>query len=173
MDEYFNIGKLAATHGLKGQLILTHALGNGVRFEKLKWIFLQQSGNSFLPYVVLGCDKKNDTECFIQLEGITSKESARTVLKKEVWITQEDFRKLSSAQTPISWLGCTIVDGKNEVGVISEIIEQPHQILCTVLLGDKEAYIPVHENNLQKVDLKNKKIFVQIPEGLLDIYKEG
>jgi 16S rRNA processing protein RimM len=51
-----------------------------------------------------------------------------------------------------------------------EIIEQPHQILCSILYKGKEALIPVHEESLEKVDQKNRKVFVVLPDGLLDIY---
>jgi 16S rRNA processing protein RimM len=50
------------------------------------------------------------------------------------------------------------------------VIEQPHQILCTVLIREKEAYIPVHESNILQIDHQKRQIHVEIPEGLLDIY---
>jgi len=50
------------------------------------------------------------------------------------------------------------------------VIEQPHQVLCTILYNGNEALIPVHEASLVKVDQKNKKVYVELPEGLLDIY---
>ena len=63
-----------------------------------------------------------------------------------------------------------MIDGENDLGEIIEVIEQPHQVLCTILYNGKEAMIPVHQDNLIKLDKKNKKVFVELPEGLLDIY---
>jgi len=31
--------------------------------------------------------------------------------------------------------------------------------------------IPVHDNFIKKVDRENQKIFLDLPEGLLDIFK--
>ncbi|TAF02366.1 MAG: 16S rRNA processing protein RimM, partial [Oscillatoriales cyanobacterium] len=45
-----------------------------------------------------------------------------------------------------------------------------HQVLCTILLNGKEALIPIHEAFLEKVDNKQRQVFVNLPEGLLDIY---
>lgn len=173
MDEYFNIGKIAATHGVKGQLILEHSMGKNAPIANLKWIFLPMEGAKFLPYAIENCLRKNEHECFIKLEGIENKEAAKIFLRKEAWVSETDFRKLTSKSTPISWLGFMIMDGNNEVGTIQEVIEQPHQILCTVMLGENEAYIPVHENTLLKVDQKNKRLHLDIPEGLLEIYKNS
>jgi 16S rRNA processing protein RimM len=63
-----------------------------------------------------------------------------------------------------------MVDGGTEIGLIQEVIEQPHQILCTVIYKGAEALVPLHEASLKKIDNKHKKVFVELPEGLLDIY---
>jgi 16S rRNA processing protein RimM len=52
-----------------------------------------------------------------------------------------------------------------------EVIEQPHQVLCKILIGNKEALIPIHEETLEKIDKKEKKIFLTLPDGLLEIYR--
>jgi 16S rRNA processing protein RimM len=52
------------------------------------------------------------------------------------------------------------------------VIEQPHQVLCTIIYKGNEALIPIHQDSLLKVDKKNKKVFVELPEGLLDIYAQ-
>ncbi len=35
------------------------------------------------------------------------------------------------------------------------------------------ALIPVHEDSLEQIDKKNRKLFVNLPEGLLDIYRDA
>jgi len=51
-----------------------------------------------------------------------------------------------------------------------EVIEQPHQVLCAIMIDAKEVLIPIHENSLEKIDKKNRRLFVNLPDGLLDIY---
>ena len=41
MDEYFKIGKLAASTGLKGELVLQHNLGKKTGLKGLEAIFLE------------------------------------------------------------------------------------------------------------------------------------
>jgi 16S rRNA processing protein RimM len=31
--------------------------------------------------------------------------------------------------------------------------------------------IPIHEDSLEKVDTKKRKVYVSLPDGLLDIYR--
>ena len=68
-------------------------------------------------------------------------------------------------------LGFTIINEGEDLGEILEVIEQPHQVLCSIFLNGKEALIPIHEDSLEKVDAKNRKVYVNLPDGLLDIYK--
>ncbi len=66
-----------------------------------------------------------------------------------------------------------VVNEEEELGEVCEVIEQPHQVLCKIMLKGKEALIPVHEDSLEKIDKKNRKLFVNLPEGLLDIYRDA
>jgi 16S rRNA processing protein RimM len=171
MTEYFKIGKLAASFGLKGELVLQHSLGKKTALKGLETIFLEEKKDNFMPYFLTGSSIKNDQEIFIKLEGIDTKETARKLTRKEVWLTAEDFKKFAAASSPIAILGFTMIDGTTDLGEIIEVIEQPHQILCSILLNGKEALIPIHEESLKKIDTKNRKVFVEIPDGLLDIYR--
>ncbi|GAB3414511.1 ribosome maturation factor RimM [Niabella aquatica] len=170
MKEYISIGKIAGTHGLKGEVVLKHALGKKTAFKGLKAIFLKDKSGSFLPWFPEESKIKSDTETYLKLESIDTVEQAKTLHQKEVWLAQADFKKYASGSAPISLLGYTIIEGDKELGTIEEIIEQPHQVLCRLHIEQKEVFIPLHEETLKKADAKNKKLFVELPDGLLDIY---
>lgn len=173
MENYFKIGKLVATHGVQGQMVLAHSLGKKTSLKGLETIFVEQSVDSFIPYFITSAKIKNDKETFIFFEGISSKETAQSILKKEAWLTEEDFKKLAAAAAPISLLGFIVIDHGKEIGQVIEVIEQPHQILCKILIENKEALLPVHEESLEKMDRKNRKLYLNLPDGLLDIYLES
>ena len=171
MSQYFKIGKLAASHGLKGDLVLQHSLGKKTSLKGLEIIFLEQGKDNFMPYFISSTTIKNDAEIFIKLEGVDTKEVARKLTPKEVWLTEGDFQKFAAKSSPIAMLGFSLInDGKN-LGEILEVIEQPHQILCSILLNGKEALIPIHQESLEKIDQKNRQVFVTLPDGLLEIYQ--
>ena len=171
MNQYFKIGKIAATFGVEGQLILEHSLGKKTSLKGLENIFIEENKDSFLPYFITATKIKSDTEIYLLLEGFKSKEAARFLVKKEVWLSENDFKKYAAGAAPISLLGFMIVDKQEEIGEVLEVIEQPHQILCTISINGKEALIPIHENSLEKIDKKNRKVYVDLPDGLLEIYK--
>ncbi|MBC7889620.1 MAG: 16S rRNA processing protein RimM [Ferruginibacter sp.] len=171
MSQYFKIGKLAASFGLKGELVLQHSLGKKTTLKGLETIFLEERKDNFMPWFIATTTIKNDSEVYIKLDGIDSKETARKLTPKEVWITEEDFKKFAAKAAPISMLGFHLINEEEDLGEIIEVIEQPHQVLCAILLDGKEALIPIHGESLDKIDQKNRKVYVTLPDGLLDIYR--
>lgn len=168
--EYRSIGKMVATHGLKGDLVLKHALGKKTVFKDLKALFIKDKTASYLPWFLETARIKSDTETLVKLEGINTTEQARALLQKEVWLAAADFEKYVAKNSVISFIGYTIVDNGQALGKIEEIIEQPHQIICKLVISNKEVLIPLHDETLKRIDNKSKMLLMELPDGLLDIY---
>ncbi|MEO6188846.1 MAG: ribosome maturation factor RimM [Ginsengibacter sp.] len=172
MKNYFKIGRLAGTFGIEGLLVLEQNLGKKTSLKGLKTIFVEQNQNSFFPYFIESSKIKNEKEVFLKLEGISSKEQARSLLKNDVWLEEIDFKKLAAPAAPISLLGFTVINEKEKLGEVIEVIEQPHQLLCKIDFEGQEALLPVHEQTLERIDKNKRIIYLKLPEGLLDIYKD-
>ncbi len=170
MTEYFKIGKLVATFGLKGELVLKHNLGKKTSLKGLKAIFIEEGKANFIPWFIESTKIKNDDEIHVNLEGINNREQAIKLTQKEVWLPEAEFKKFSAKTSPINLLGYDVVEGEQVLGKILEVIEQPHQILCRIEFNSKEAYIPLHEETIRKIDKKNQQVIVSLPPGLLEIY---
>lgn len=204
---YRNIGKLVAVFGLQGELVLLHRLGKKTSLKGLKTLFLEERKDEMLPWFIESTRIKGPEEIFVKLEGLDTKEAARRVVQKEVWVTEADFEQFAGKSAPISLVGFHLMDGSAgaaggagsgaggsggggtagadggaagaggatggavDLGPILEVIEQPHQVLCKIDLGGKEALIPIHEGTLKKVDQKKRLVWVELPDGLLDVYR--
>ena len=170
MTEYFKIGKLVAASGLKGELILKHTLGKKTSLKGLEAVFIEDKKDSFIPWFIQSVRIKNPDEVYLKLDGVDVREAAMKISQKDIWITESDFKKFAAKTAPISLLGYTIINHKEPLGEILEVIEQPHQVLCRIMISEKEVLIPIHEETLEKVDHKAKQVFVTLPDGLLEIY---
>jgi 16S rRNA processing protein RimM len=160
-----------ATFGLKGELVLQHNLGKKTSLKGLKALFIEERKESFIPWFVEAVRIKSENEVFVKIEGVDTREQAMRLTQKEVWLPEEDFKKFSAKSSPISLLGFEIVENNEVLGKIEEVIEQPHQILCRIQYKGKEAYIPLHEETIQKIDKKKQLVIVELPPGLLEIYQ--
>lgn len=170
MTEYFKIGKLVSTFGLKGELVLKHNLGKKTSLKGLKAIFIEERKESFIPWFIEATKIKSEEEIYLKIEGINTREGAIKLTQKEVWLPEPDFKKFSAKTSPINLLGFDIIEGEQVLGKIAEVIEQPHQILCRIDFNGKEAFIPLHEETIQKIDRKKQQVIVSLPPGLLEIY---
>ena len=170
MTEYFKIGKLVGTFGLKGEMVLKHSLGKKTSLKGLKAIFVEEPKDSFIPWFIESTKIKNEEEIYIKLEGINTREQAIKLTPKEVWVPEEEFKKFSAKSSPINLLGYDIIEGEQVLGKILEVIEQPHQILCRIEFNNREVYIPLHQETIQKIDNKKQQVIVLLPPGLLEIY---
>ena len=170
MKNYFNIGKLVATFGVKGEFVLKHSLGKKTSLGGLETIFIEEKKDELLPYFIESTRIKNESEIFLKVEGINSKEQAQRLLQKQIYLTAEDFHKHAARSAPISLLGYHVLHQGEDLGEILEVIEQPHQLLCRIELNGKEVLLPVHTETLQKVDKNKKLVRLDLPDGLLDIF---
>jgi 16S rRNA processing protein RimM len=151
-------------------LILKHSLGKKSSLKGLQAIFIEEKKEAFIPWFIATTRIKTDDEIYVQLEGIDNREAAIKLTQKEVWIPEEEFKKHASKSSPLSLLGFSIINDGKDLGPVIELIEQPHQMLCRLEIDGKEVLIPLNEQTLQKVDKKARQVFVQLPDGLLEIY---
>jgi len=171
MTEYFKVGKLVATFGLKGELVLKHNLGKKTSLKGLAAVFIEERKESFIPWFVESTKIKTDEEIYLKLEGLNSREQAFRLTQKEVWLPEANFKKFSSKSSPINLLGFEIIEEEKPLGKILEVIEQPHQLLCRIEINGKEVLIPLHEETIIKLDKRKQQVIVELPPGLLEIYQ--
>lgn len=172
MSDYIHIGKLAATHGLNGELILKHVLGKKSDFKNVKALFIEEFKEAYLPYFSQKSIIKNISETIIKLEGLDSKESAAKLLQKKVWLLKSDFEKMVSKTAPVNLVGFVVFNNKEKLGMVESVIEQPLQVLLQLTINEREVLIPIHAETLKKIDRQKKEVYVRLPDGLLEIYLE-
>ena len=173
MEQYFSIGQILGTFGLNGEVVLKHNLGKKTSLKGLEVLFIEESKDKFLPYFITGTKIKNEEEVYIAIDGITTKEQAKKLSPKKVWLREADFHKQAGKAAPISLIGYMMIDGTKELAVIQEVIEQPLQILCRLEIEGKEVLIPLHEETIRSINHKKKLVVVELPEGLLEVYLGG
>lgn len=169
---YTKIGKIVAAHGLKGEVIVVHHLNNKSALKNIKTVFIEDGSKNLIPWFVEKSSPRGEDEILLKLEEVNSKEATKRIYPKDIWLADADFNNIVSKNAPIALLGYEIVEGKNVLGEIIEVIEQPHQILCSIIYKGNEAYIPLHDQTLLNIDRKAKKVYVELPDGLLDVYAD-
>jgi 16S rRNA processing protein RimM len=173
MSSYFNVGKIVATFGLEGEMILVHKLGRTDALAGVDTLFIEMVRDSFLPYFPTSVRGKNTGELYLALEGVHTVEAARALLHKRVYLEEAAFREQTGPDSTLYYLGFTVTDSKEGIlGTVAEVVEMPSQLVVKVFQHGRELLIPLNESTLEKIDREASLIAVRLPEGLLDVYRQ-
>lgn len=168
---YQYIGKLTATHGLDGKLVLRHNLENKAIWSRLPHIFIELQRESYIPYFLEERKAVSNEEVLLKLDEVETVEQARALSGKSVYLEAEVFASLRPKAVSAGMAGFMIHDSKlGALGRIEDIFETPGQVLATIQYREKEVLVPLVDATIVKVDGSARTIYVTLPEGLLDIY---
>lgn len=163
------IGKIVATHGLKGAVVLTHVVGAGDWLHADDVLFLELNKGSFIPFFVTAAKPAGDDEYIINLEDTDLVEDARKLIGKQAYV-KEDILSKHTADSPLLWIGFRIVDrNKGAIGEIADVVQIGHQWLATLQYEGREVLIPLIDQMILDVNVRNRFIRMDLPEGLLDL----
>ena len=164
------IGKIAATHGLNGALILTHIVGNSKWLTNGQVILVEMQKGSYIPYFISQLKANNDKEYIINVEDIDKMDAAKALVTRQVYV-DESILVNYAKQSPLLWIGFKVIDkDKGDLGLIEDVSQTGYQWIARVIYSEKEVLIPLIEQMIELVDIKTKTIKVNLPEGLLEVY---
>ena len=84
MPQYFRIGKLVASTGLKGDIVLQHNLGKKTSLKGLEALFVEVNRGEMLPYFIQSAKIKS--ESLSLAKNIYDNILKKDVKYEEVWI---------------------------------------------------------------------------------------
>ena len=164
------IGKIVATHGLSGNLVLKHIA------DKTEWLktddilFLELTKGSHIPFFVVNAHVANEDEYHVLLDEITTLEQGKKLIGKQVYV-REDILTNAATDSPLLWIGFDIVDKKmGSLGVVEDVTQNNAQWIATISYKEKEVLLPLIDEMLLEVNVKNKYIRTEFPDGLLEVY---
>jgi 16S rRNA processing protein RimM len=107
----------------------------------------------------------------MKFQGIESISDAEALIGSELQIPAVDRAQLESGWNFVSDLeGCTVFDGVREIGKVAEVEFGAGEAPLLVVKSGASSYeIPFAEAYLKSVDLKDKRIDMLLPEGLLEV----
>lgn len=168
--EFLSLGKITDSFGLDGTLKIYSTTSNAaLRYQKGKKVFLyNEATKERADYTVLNY-RHNGLFDLVKLEEITTCDDALSKKGYEIIVEKnvQDLDKNTYFFTDL--IGCEIVDnfGK-KLGFVKEIEEFPAQITIRGgRQGKPDFFVPFIEEFVNKVDIENKTIVINVIEGLL------
>lgn len=162
------IGRVARTHGVRGAVQIYpygETLGVLKAGEKLFVLSSENAVERELTLVGLNAHKRG---WIGQFEEVGDMDSALGLAGKELSVTRDRLPSLPEGEYyHFELLGLSVEtrDGRY-LGVLQSILETTSNDVYVVSDGEKELLLPAIEDVVCEVDLENRKLIVDPPEGL-------
>lgn len=169
-DQHTAIGEIIKTNGYKGHLLVNAYEDLEHTWSNLKKCLIQVNG-IWAPFFIETMASRGE---FIEIkfEEIPSDQEAQELIRHEICIHPEEIHPddLQHTTQEESWIGYLIKDESgNNIGMVDQVEELPTQELAVLRVADKEIRIPIVEDFILDIDLENKVIVMNLPDGLLDL----
>ena len=166
--EYFKIGYVAKSHGLKGEVTIVL----GPECPDLEGVnsILVEVGHQLVPHFIEFISIKG-VKAYLKLEDVSSPEGAMALKGCSLFLPKSDRPKLPRGDFySDEVVGFEVTDSeKGLLGSVKEVFESgPNRFLILLYLG-KEVMIPVNGPFITGLNKSKKKITVELPEGFLEI----
>lgn len=169
-DDCYLLGKITRRHGLQGNVILKLDTDQPELYNKLESIFVEINGLLVPFFIEKRSWSKHDT-LIITFKNSTE-QMVEQSLNKNVFLPLSSLPQLKGNQFYYHEVrNFEIVDENNvSCGFIEAVNDQTAQHYFMANLNEKQVIVPLIKDWILEVNREDKKIKMQLPEGLLDVF---
>ena len=166
-DDFLLIGRVAGAHGIKGALKIFSFAESPSVFDSGSLIHLRGNRGGEESYTVRWV-KSHGKGVLLSLEGVDDRTQAESLIGAELFIEKKLLPELEEGTH--YWfdiIGLSVYTKDTEyIGQITSIIPTGSNDVYVVQDEDKEILVPALESVVIDIDLKKKRMTVDLPEGL-------
>jgi 16S rRNA processing protein RimM len=170
-EDCFYLGKIVRKHSFKGEVVIKLDTDEPELYQEMESVYVD-FGNNLVPFFIEKSSLHKGNQLRVRFEDVNSEADADAILKSDIYLPLTLLPKLSGDQFYFhEIIGFKVVDRNfGEVGIIVKINETAAQPLFEIDREGTVILIPMVDEFIKKVDRENKKIEVQTPEGLIELY---
>lgn len=170
-EECFYLGKIAKKFSFKGEVLIYLDTDEPELYENMESVFVEL-GKNLVPFFIENSSLHKNDFLRVRFEDVKTEDEADEILGSAVYLPLSMLPKLTGNKFYFhEVVGFEVEDKRlGIVGVIQSINDSSAQPLFEVLQGDIEILIPMIDHFLVEIDRKNKKVKMDLPEGLIEMY---
>lgn len=163
------IGILVKSRGINGELIL-EVEGTSV-FENIEEAVFVEIDGLLVPFFVQQITPLSEHRATVLFCGISDEKKTKELLNCKVFLPSKYLQNNRKELLPSLLIGFDVID-KNygDIGKVQQFINQANNPLLLVKNGNNEILVPFHQALIIEMNLENRTVFVDTPEGLIDLY---
>ena len=163
--EYTQIGYISKQHGLRGNLLLNLLPDYKISITKIKYLFVEMKASK-VPFEICKVMFSKNQLYIIKFKNYNNRERTNQFISKNILLEKKHVQKNDDKLIKI--INYKIIKHGTEIGEIKNFFINK-QIILFCQIDNKEVYIPYVETFIKKIDHKKKKIYVELPNEILNI----
>ena len=170
-EDCFYLGKIVSKFSFKGEVLVKLDTDDPESFLEMESVFIDMNKN-LIPFFIEKSSLQKSNLLRLKFEEITSEEDADRILKKELYLPLSFLPELEDDQFYFhEIIGFKVIDKLfGEVGILKGVNDSTPQALFEIEREDKEILVPVNDDFIDKLDKTNKVLYLNVPEGLIEMY---
>lgn len=168
MDELVAIARIARPRGVRGELVADILTDFPERFDGLENAIAVLPSGERRELKIENAWFQNE-RIVLKFEGIDSIEAGDDLRDAEICVAESEAVELEEGEF-FDWQleGCTAVTtAGNTLGTVKELMRTGGTEVL-VIEGEREYLVPFAESICTEVDVENKRIVIDPPDGLLE-----
>lgn len=171
MTNYYKVGKIVNTHGIRGEVrVISTTDFTEERYQVGEKLFLFREDQEVLPLTIASYRRHKNFD-LLSFEGHPSINDVEKYRDGILKVSKEETIELPENEFYYhEIIGAKVVEENgNELGKIKEILSPgANDVWVVQRPKKKDVLLPYIDSVVKTVDLENGVIYVEIPEGLID-----
>ncbi|MEO0038212.1 MAG: Ribosome maturation factor RimM [Bacteroidota bacterium] len=170
-EDCFYLGKIAKKFSFKGEVLIYLDTDEPELYEDMESVFVEFNKN-LVPFFIENSNLHKGDFLRVKFEDVDNEADADEIIGCEIYLPLNMLPKLEGNKFYFhEVIGFEIEDQRLGVfGKIVSINDTSAQPLFEVVNGSVEILVPMIDQFLVKIDRENKKVIMNLPEGLVEMY---
>ncbi|WP_181304436.1 ribosome maturation factor RimM [Rufibacter sp. XAAS-G3-1] len=173
LDACFQLGYIMKTHGTKGQVVAFFDVDFPEEYDELESVFLLINGK-LVPFFIDDLNPQDKGRSILKFEDVKTVADAEKLKGTAIYLPLNQLPELEEDQFYFhEVIGYLVVDEQlGELGTVQTFFDLPNQDLLAMDYQGHEVLIPVQDEIILRTNKDERKLYVNLPEGLLEVYTQ-
>lgn len=171
-EDCFFLGTIVGKYSFKGEVLIKLETDSPKSYLDLEAV-LVNNPHGLVPFFIDSARLHKTSLLRVKFEGVSNETEADQLIKKKVFLPLDQLPKLEGNRFYYHEIKdfIAIDQFEKKIGVIKSVNDSGPQALFIIDNNGTEILIPVHDNFITKLNREEKRIYLNLPDGLLEIFQ--
>lgn len=170
-EDCFLLGKITKPHSFKGEVVLWFDVDDPSQYADIDGFFVETTAG-LVPFFIETIRPHQD-RFVARLEGVEDERQAQSLAGADIYLPMAALPNLDHTQFYFHEVpGFEVLDTltNRSAGTILRVLEHGPYPLLEAELEGRMVLIPLPDHIPVEVDRIHRRLFLELPDGLLDVY---